>query len=156
MAKSCHCHSSVDDLGAGVEAGLSRRAPIFGVRAFPFRWDGPVLIGRTAIGRTTIRVLQVRFPPDLSWNVDGAGSSVVLNAHQIVEESLRDQIGVASIFQDAIRIREGEDGKAIRPVQASDGRLQGLGALGVPVAGDQDDLVVLASLPHDRVRGVSG
>ena len=24
-----------------------------------FRYDGPVLIGRTAIGRTTIRVLQI-------------------------------------------------------------------------------------------------
>ena len=24
-----------------------------------FRWDGPLLVGRTAIGRTTIRVLQI-------------------------------------------------------------------------------------------------
>ncbi len=28
-----------------------------------FRWDGPVLIGRTAIGRTTIDVLNINLPP---------------------------------------------------------------------------------------------
>jgi hypothetical protein len=27
-----------------------------------FRWDGPVLVGRTAIGRTTVRVLGMNLP----------------------------------------------------------------------------------------------
>jgi putative hemolysin len=27
-----------------------------------FRWDGPVLFGRTAIGRTTIEVLEINLP----------------------------------------------------------------------------------------------
>ena len=27
-----------------------------------FRWDGPVLLGRTAIGRTTIEVLEINLP----------------------------------------------------------------------------------------------
>ncbi len=75
---------------------------------------------------------------------------------KVVKKPLGDQCGVASIVQDALRVREGEDGKAIKPVQVSDGRLQELGAFRVAVAGDQDDLLVLASLPDNRVRGVPG
>jgi hypothetical protein len=31
-----------------------------------FRWDGPVLVGRTAIGRATIAVLQMNDPDALN------------------------------------------------------------------------------------------
>ncbi|MBI3822191.1 MAG: HNH endonuclease [Planctomycetes bacterium] len=51
---------------AGVDPVTQRITKLFNPRrhqwAFHFRWDGPILVGRTAIGRTTISVLEINDP----------------------------------------------------------------------------------------------
>jgi hypothetical protein len=51
---------------SGVDPDTGRVVPLFRPRshrwAEHFRWNGPVLVGRTAIGRTTIEVLRINRP----------------------------------------------------------------------------------------------
>jgi hypothetical protein len=51
---------------AGVDPSTRRRTWLYNPRrhkwARHFRWDGPILIGRTAIGRATIAVLGINLP----------------------------------------------------------------------------------------------
>jgi HNH endonuclease len=51
---------------AGIDAKTRRRAWLFNPRrhkwARHFRWDGPILVGRTAVGRATIGVLRINLP----------------------------------------------------------------------------------------------
>ena len=48
---------------AGIDAKTRRRTWLFNPRrhkwARHFRWDGPILVGRTAVGRATIAVLRI-------------------------------------------------------------------------------------------------
>jgi hypothetical protein len=48
---------------AGIDAVTRRLTPLFNPRRhkweWHFRYNGPTLIGRTAVGRTTIQVLQI-------------------------------------------------------------------------------------------------
>jgi hypothetical protein len=48
---------------AGIDPQTRELTPLFNPRRHKwsrhFRWDGPVLVGRTAIGRTTIVVLEI-------------------------------------------------------------------------------------------------
>jgi hypothetical protein len=48
---------------AGIDPKTRRRTWLFNPRrhrwARHFRWDGPILVGRTAVGRTTIAVLGI-------------------------------------------------------------------------------------------------
>jgi len=57
------CNSFKGSNIAGLDRSTRKLTRLFSPRRhkwpYHFRWDGPVLIGRTAIGRTTIRVLQV-------------------------------------------------------------------------------------------------
>ncbi len=64
LAIACfYCNSFKGADIAGLDPGTKRLTRLFHPRrhrwAWHFRWDGPVLVGRTAIGRTTIRVLQI-------------------------------------------------------------------------------------------------
>ena len=64
LAFSCwYCNSFKGSNIAGIDRSTKKLARLFNPRrhkwAYHFRWDGPVLIGCTAIGRTTIRVLHV-------------------------------------------------------------------------------------------------
>lgn len=51
---------------AGRDPTTGKLTPLFHPRRMKwekhFRWDGPVLVGRTAIGRTTIAVLGINHP----------------------------------------------------------------------------------------------
>jgi HNH endonuclease len=69
LANSCrHCNRHKGPNVAGIERHGNRRrlVPLFNPRRhkcdWHFRWDGPVLIGRTAIGRVTVIVLAMNEP----------------------------------------------------------------------------------------------
>jgi hypothetical protein len=51
---------------AGIDPRTKRIIPLFNPRrqrwARHFRWEGPVLVGRTAAGRATIAVLRINLP----------------------------------------------------------------------------------------------
>jgi hypothetical protein len=51
---------------AGIDPKTRKRAWLFNPRRHKwsrhFRWNGPVLVGRTAVGRATIAVLQINAP----------------------------------------------------------------------------------------------
>ena len=64
LALSClHCNSHKGPNIAGLDPRMPDRGPVrlFHPRRHKwdrhFRWDGPVLVGRTAIGRATVAVL---------------------------------------------------------------------------------------------------
>src|SRR5436305_2862775 len=64
LALACfYCNSFKGSDIAGLDPDRGKLTPLFHPRRhkwdWHFRWDGPRLVGRTAIGRTTIRVLQV-------------------------------------------------------------------------------------------------
>lgn len=64
LALTCfYCNSFKGSNIAGLDPKTRRLTRLFHPRrhrwAWHFRWDGPVLLGRTPIGRTTIRVLQI-------------------------------------------------------------------------------------------------
>ena len=61
---SCfYCNSFKGSDIAGLDPRTKKLTRLFHPRrhqwGWHFRWDGPLLTGRTAIGRTTIRVLQI-------------------------------------------------------------------------------------------------
>jgi hypothetical protein len=67
LALSCfYCNRFRGSDLAGLEPTTKRLTKLFNPRrhkwARHFRWDGPVLVGRTAIGRTTVTVLQINHP----------------------------------------------------------------------------------------------
>jgi len=67
LALSClHCNSHKGPNIAGIDPLTKRVTRLFHPRrhrwARHFRWQGPYLIGRTAIGRTTIEVLALNDP----------------------------------------------------------------------------------------------
>jgi hypothetical protein len=64
LALSClHCNSHKGPNIAGLDPRTRRLTPLFNPRrqkwARHFRWNGPLLIGRTPIGRTTVAVLNM-------------------------------------------------------------------------------------------------
>jgi len=67
LALSCFAcnHHKGPNLG-GIDPKTGRRAWLFHPRRHKwsrhFRWDGPVLVGRTATGRATIAVLGINAP----------------------------------------------------------------------------------------------
>jgi len=62
----CNRHKGPNISGIDRSGGRSRLVPLFHPRRHKwhrhFRWDGPYLIGRTAIGRVTIDVLAINDP----------------------------------------------------------------------------------------------
>jgi hypothetical protein len=60
------CNSSKGSDIAGRDKRTRKLAPLFNPRRHAwsrhFRWQGPVLIGRTPIGRVTIAVLNINDP----------------------------------------------------------------------------------------------
>ena len=64
LAQACwYCNSFKGSDIAGLDPRTGKLTRLFNPRrhqwAWHFRWEGPELIGRTAIGRTTILVLQI-------------------------------------------------------------------------------------------------
>ena len=64
LALTCFfCNSYKGPNIAGHDPKTGKLTPLFNPRRHKwqkhFRWDGPVLIGRTAIGRTTVTVLNI-------------------------------------------------------------------------------------------------
>jgi HNH endonuclease len=64
LAVACwYCNSFKGSDISGLDPLTRKLARLFNPRrhkwAYHFRWNGPELIGRTAIGRTTVRVLQI-------------------------------------------------------------------------------------------------
>jgi hypothetical protein len=67
LALSClHDNSRKGSNIAGLDPRTHKLTPLFNPRrhkwARHFRWDGPVLLGRTAVGRVTIDVLNMNDP----------------------------------------------------------------------------------------------
>ena len=67
LALSCYyCNSYKGANIAGRDPDTGKVTPLFNPRrhkwSHHFRWNGPVLIGRTAVGRTTIAVLNINEP----------------------------------------------------------------------------------------------
>lgn len=67
LALAClHCNSHKGPNVAGMDPRTGRMTRLFHPRrhrwSYHFRWDGPWLVGRTAIGRTTIAVLAINHP----------------------------------------------------------------------------------------------
>jgi HNH endonuclease len=60
----CNLHKGPNLTGIDPRSG--RIIPLFHPRKqswpSPFRWDGPLLVGRTATGRATVRVLAINLP----------------------------------------------------------------------------------------------
>jgi hypothetical protein len=64
LALSCwYCNSFKGSDIAGIDPVTGKLTRLYHPRrhrwSWHFRWDGPLLVGRTPIGRTTIRVLQI-------------------------------------------------------------------------------------------------
>src|SRR5437899_2136603 len=64
LALSClHCNSHKGPNIAGIDPITGRLISLFNPRRHKwkrhFRWDGPMLVGRTAVGRVTIMVLAI-------------------------------------------------------------------------------------------------
>lgn len=64
LALSCfYCNSFKGANIAGRDTNNGKITPLFNPRRHKwsshFRWNGPVLVGRTAIGRTTVAVLNI-------------------------------------------------------------------------------------------------
>jgi len=64
LANSCpHCHAHKGPNIAGIDPVTKKLTRLFNPRrqrwARHFRWDGPVLVGRTAVGRATVVVLAL-------------------------------------------------------------------------------------------------
>jgi hypothetical protein len=67
LAIACiYCNAYKGPNVAGIDPATARLTPLYHPRrhkwSWHFRWDGGVLLGRTAIGRTTIDVLQINLP----------------------------------------------------------------------------------------------
>jgi len=67
LALSCfRCNSFKGSNISGIDVITGKLTPLFNPRRHKwkrhFRWDGPYLIGRTAIGRTTVDVLRINDP----------------------------------------------------------------------------------------------
>src|SRR5690242_5129762 len=67
LAVSClHCNSHKGPNIAGLDPKTRKLTPLFNPRRYKwsrhFRWSGPYLIGRTAVGRTTVEVLAMNHP----------------------------------------------------------------------------------------------
>jgi len=67
LALSClHCNSHKGPNIAGLDPRTGKLTRLFNPRRHKwerhFRWDGPVLVGRTAVGRVTVAVLAMNDP----------------------------------------------------------------------------------------------
>jgi hypothetical protein len=67
LALSClHCNSHKGPNLAGIDPLTRRLTKLFNPRrhqwARHFRWDGPYVVGKSAVGRTTIMVLAMNDP----------------------------------------------------------------------------------------------
>jgi HNH endonuclease len=67
LAVSClHCNSHKGPNIAGLDPKTRKLTPLFNPRRHKwsrhFRWSGSYLIGRTAVGRTTVEVLAMNHP----------------------------------------------------------------------------------------------
>jgi hypothetical protein len=67
LALSClHCNSHKGPNIAGIDPKSKKLTKLFNPRRHKwrrhFRWDGPYLVGRTAVGRVTIAVLAMNAP----------------------------------------------------------------------------------------------
>lgn len=67
LALSClHCNSHKGPNLAGIDPLTKKLTKLFNPRrnkwARHFRWDGPYLVGKSAVGRTTILVLAINDP----------------------------------------------------------------------------------------------
>lgn len=67
LALSClHCNSHKGPNSAGLDPRTKRLTKLFNPRRHRwerhFRWDGPYLVGRTAVGRVTVAVLAMNDP----------------------------------------------------------------------------------------------
>jgi hypothetical protein len=71
LANSClHCNSHKGPNIAGIDPVTRKLTKLFNPRRHRwrkhFRWDGPYLVGRTPVGRTTVAVLALNDPEAVS------------------------------------------------------------------------------------------
>jgi HNH endonuclease len=74
-AWSClHCNKHKGPNIAGIDPITGKLVALFHPRLQRwdrhFQWNGPILVGRTAIGRTTIRVLAINSPDAVAFRAE--------------------------------------------------------------------------------------
>lgn len=74
LAVACFlCNNHKGPNLAGIDPVTRKLTPLFHPRrhkwSHHFRWDGPVIVGRTRIGRTTISVLDLNLPHRIALRV---------------------------------------------------------------------------------------
>ena len=67
LALSCfRCNSHKGPNIASIDPGTGEMQPLFHPRRdawdLHFEWNGPLLVGRTPVGRTTVKLLQINHP----------------------------------------------------------------------------------------------
>jgi hypothetical protein len=67
LAEACiYCNSYKGSNVSGLDQATGKLTPLFNPRrhkwGYHFRYEGGVLVGRTAIGRTTVEVLRINLP----------------------------------------------------------------------------------------------
>ena len=67
LAEACiYCNSYKGSNISGLDQATGKLTPLFNPRrhkwSYHFRYEGGVLVGRTAIGRTTVEVLRINLP----------------------------------------------------------------------------------------------
>lgn len=75
LALSClHCNKHKGPNIAGIDPLTGQLVPLFNPRRQRwervFSWDGPVLVGRTRVGRATIHVLAMNAPDFLAFRAE--------------------------------------------------------------------------------------
>jgi HNH endonuclease len=71
LALSClHCNSFKGPNIAGLDPANRKLTPLFNPRRHRwsrhFRWDGPLIVGRSPVGRVTVEVLNMNDPDAIS------------------------------------------------------------------------------------------
>jgi hypothetical protein len=84
LAVACnHCNSCKGPNLTGIDPRTRKIVHLFHPRRHKwtrhFRWAGPILIGRTAIGRTTISVLQINHADSMNLRQELMDAGVILS-----------------------------------------------------------------------------
>src|SRR5262245_54995500 len=105
-------------------AGSSRRAR-------PGQREAPTLIGRRGPAESLLSG---------SRDVDATHAADLVDPHQVVEQPLGNRLGVETILEHAIGVRNGEHRQAVRLILVADRGLQGIWHVVIAIPGNQNEL----------------
>ena len=96
---------------------------------------------------------EMRLRP--SGQIQSACSAQNVDVNENIKETRNDRFGMLRVASDPIGVRQRKHRKGIGRVALADCHFQRFGPFRIPIARDQDDLVVLAGLPDRRVTGIA-